>query len=242
MQNPCWILNILDLELVGNFHVYQQKQPPLPPHQLGSLPQQTDHQLGSACLILGKSEKKTYSLKWWCKNGNFYHNVKNITLNKHKSSGICFFSLLKNWDLRKASAWRLRLRWKRVLLGMEGLDHKHGSGTWLVTKTNRIMVLNETCCKIMIHEWMLNGTCNTSCIWTTWFSYCFCVHSFIHHICYSELTSFVLSRRYSEQTCVGTYPRHSYPLGSQTKSPNFEYLLIFNYWIPIPKNVYPPGN
>ena len=45
---------------------------------------------------------------------------------------------------------------------------------------------------------------------------------------WSELASFVLSRRYSEQAYVGTsvgtstYPRHSYPLGSQTKSLNFE--------------------
>lgn len=80
---------------------------------------------------------------------------------------------------------------------------------------------------------MLNGTCNTSCIWTTWFSYCFCMLSFI---------CFVWFWPYSEETCVGTYPRHSYPLGSQTKSPNFEYFLITGGFPHPPKKVYPPRN
>ena len=61
--------------------------------------------------------------------------------------------------------------------------------------------------------------------------------SFIFLISYSELTSFVLFWRYSEQTYVGTYPRHSYPLGSQTKSPNFEYFLITGGFPHPPKTI-----
>ena len=48
---------------------------------------------------------------------------------------------------------------------------------------------------------------------------------------------FVLFWRYSEETCVGTYPRHSYPLGSQTKSLNFEYFLITGGFPHPPKTI-----
>ena len=60
--------------------------------------------------------------------------------------------------------------------------------------------------------------------------------SFIHLISYSEFTSFILFWRYSEQTYVSTYPRHSYPLGSETKSPKL--WILPNYWRipPSPKN------